>query len=756
LPAIVRYATAAVALAFVFVHLRALPRSLEDIDSVNFALGVESFDVAAHQPHPPGYPVYILLGKTSTAAVAALAPGLDRDERAAVGLALWGVLAGALAAFTLVRFWNALGFPPHLAWIAMVLGVGSPIFWFTAARPLTDVIGLAAALAVQTLFFEGWRRWRDDHVLPRSWTWAAAAAGFIVGLRSQTMWLTGPLLGAVVAMIATRRRPRDALRLVGLAAAGALLWGIPLVVLTGGIDAYLASLGSQGAEDFQGAWMLAVRPSLRLFVEALDATFLVAWNAPALGVLVTVLALAGIARAARAAPTLLVALGLGYVPYVIFHIAFHETSEVRYALPLIVPMSGLAVFGLGWFGARAAAVGGGALAAAALVLAQPPLAAYAAAPSPVMQAFQQMRRDLPRGEHGPALLMHHQVWWGVRRLTDWYRPYWHLGPQPFPGDREWLTITSHWQSGQTQPVWLLADLARSDTRVFDPRATVQVGRYRWPESARRLIGGSRLTSLALWRLSRPGWMLGEGWSVTPEVAGMTFEDARNPHQHPAAAYIARRGEAQRVMIGGRYLAGSGTGLVIVSLDGREIDRSTVAPGGSLLRWIDLPAGSLDGTGPYATLHVRVVAEADSGSAPWIGLEQFDAATLDEPMFGFDAGWQELEQNATGLLWRWSSARGTLAGYTGGRDVTLVVAGENPLRYFDRAPVVTIWAGRRQLARFSPSSDFEERVRVPGGAFDGGRGEIHVDTDLTFVPGAAGGSPDQRQLGLRIYRLEVDR
>ena len=57
------------------VHLAFLPSTLEDIDSINLALGVESFDVASHRPHPPGYPIYIALAKASTAAVAIVVAG---------------------------------------------------------------------------------------------------------------------------------------------------------------------------------------------------------------------------------------------------------------------------------------------------------------------------------------------------------------------------------------------------------------------------------------------------------------------------------------------------------------------------------------------------------------------------------------------------------------------------------------------------------------------------------------------------------
>ena len=71
-----RRALAALALIFALAHLPFLAASLEDIDSVNFALGVRDFDVATHRPHPPGYPVYIALGKAAKAitGVASTAP----------------------------------------------------------------------------------------------------------------------------------------------------------------------------------------------------------------------------------------------------------------------------------------------------------------------------------------------------------------------------------------------------------------------------------------------------------------------------------------------------------------------------------------------------------------------------------------------------------------------------------------------------------------------------------------------------------
>ena len=52
-----------IALLALLVHVAAGPGHLDDVDAINFTLGVRDFDVAKHQPHPPGYPVLIAAAK---------------------------------------------------------------------------------------------------------------------------------------------------------------------------------------------------------------------------------------------------------------------------------------------------------------------------------------------------------------------------------------------------------------------------------------------------------------------------------------------------------------------------------------------------------------------------------------------------------------------------------------------------------------------------------------------------------------------
>src|SRR5439155_17334596 len=128
------------------------------------------------------------------------------------------------------EFWLAVGLSSTLAVLAALLGVATPLFWFTAARPLTDTPGLILAVVVQTLLVRGLRQFRVEPSpsIPVEWLWGALGAGFIVGVRSQTMWLTGPLLAWCAGELLVRGRAKHAVRLAGAAALGVLLWGVPL------------------------------------------------------------------------------------------------------------------------------------------------------------------------------------------------------------------------------------------------------------------------------------------------------------------------------------------------------------------------------------------------------------------------------------------------------------------------------------------------------------------------------------------------
>jgi len=137
----VRRGLLALAALYLLAHLALLPPTFDDIDAINFGLGVRDFDVAQHQPHPPGYPLFIAAGKIATPLLAATHVAAP-DVR---GLAVWSALAGAVLVVLIFALWRQLDGDVWHAGIATAIAVCSPLFWFTSLRPLSDLSGLCAA-----------------------------------------------------------------------------------------------------------------------------------------------------------------------------------------------------------------------------------------------------------------------------------------------------------------------------------------------------------------------------------------------------------------------------------------------------------------------------------------------------------------------------------------------------------------------------------------------------------------------------------
>lgn len=742
-------------------HLAALPPTLEDLDSVNFALGVESFDVSQHRPHPPGYPLYIAAGKLSDAAVSTLAPGWSRDRRAAAGLAVWSIAAAVAAVWVLHALWSALGLSPTQSLLATVLALASPLFWLTSSRPLTDVPGLVAALAVQAAFFTGLRAFRASTTggTPVVWWWAAAGAGLIIGVRTQTMWLTGPLLCWCAGELAARGRWRHAVGLIASGAAGVVAWFVPMVIVSGGWDAYAAVLGAQGAEDFIGVEMLATRPSWPLFVEALSRTFVAPWLNDTLAWVVLGLAALGSLRLFMRSRGVLALLMLAFWPYCIFHLTFQETATLRYALPMVVPTAALAIVAIAAMARPVAIAAGVALVAATIRVAQPPLSAYGAAGAPIFRAFADLEATakIPAGGSASptALGMHRRVASEARQAIVWAGESWPFRLLPTDRGGEVAAVVDYWRQGGVGPVWFLANPVRRDLALIDSRARTLHRQYAWHPDTQRLVALARPTDVDAWIVETPRWMLGRGWAVTPEIGGVTSALGLGPHRAPADAYLRRDPAPLRVAIGGRQLGDDGFArkTLVARLDGSEVGRwSVTPPDRHFLHWIDLPSGVPDGDGPYATLSINV--ENSPRSRP-VGLEFFDAATYDDVLWVYARGWHEPEQQpGTGLSWRWMSGAGHVTVAAPPGDLTLTISGESPLRYFAQGTDLTVRVGDIEVGRRHIRDDFTESFVVPAAALAAARGDIALEVSDTYVPAERGESADRRQLGLRVFDLRI--
>jgi hypothetical protein len=735
----------ALALAFIALHLPFLPASLEDLDSINFALGIRDFDVARHQPHPPGYPVFILAAK----AVHAVVP----SEARALGVI--GIGAGGLAALALAQLFRALEAAPSpegagpLA--ATLLTLTSPLFWMTAARPLSDVAGLAAALAGQALAVTARTR--------RGLIAASACAALGAGIRSQVAWLTVPLLLLGVARRPPAERWRAALGVALAYVAGVLVWAVPLVVLTGGPAAYSRVVFNQGAEDLSGVVMLWTTPTGRQLAGALQSAFVAPWGSAPIAVVVLSFAVVGLAEMARGARPALTTLAIAFGPYLIFDLLFQETVTTRYALPLIVPVASLAVRGVSKIPSRTVVPAIVALAGFNVFIGTTALHGYSRMEAPAfrlladMHAAASARRKPPLV---PVLAMHRRHEFDMRRPIAWVGDQMPLTQRlPAPAKHEWLEVVKYWNEGGRAPVWFIADPPRSDLALI--RRQRPPAHYRWPFDPLVLVGGVRPSEMDWHVIEPPDWYLGEGWAITPETAGIAKEDGRGPGRGGVRGWIRRWPGQATLMVGGRNLADAeAAARVRIAVDGRTVDEATVAPG-FFLRMLTMAPASLSGAGDYATVTVDAEPDGTSYGSPRvradIAVEQFDAQMTGRIVFGFADGWYEQEYNpTTGRLWRWTSERAALRVRAEGRALSLRLDGELEAAATSH---VVIRAGDRIVAQQDVGKTFSIATAIPAEALGGAEGAITIETSRWYVPAERSTrSSDHRHLGLKIYYCQL--
>jgi hypothetical protein len=721
-----------------------LAPSLEDYDSINFALGLRDFDPARHQPHPPGSPVYIAFGRALLAVISAVRPSLARADAEALTLALCSAVAGAVALAALAQVFASLWSRRVSAFWAIAIVAACPLFWISGLRPMSDLPGFAAATMAQLLILQG----RTDRQRLVTGAFVAAIAA---GIRVQTIWLTVPLL----ALVAFQHRRTGARWLVSRPltsfAIGIAVWAIPLVADSGGLSGYLRALGSQAGEDFAWVNMLWLEPTPRRLAFALYETFVLPWGSTLLAGVVAVAATAGLLIAMMRERLALAWLLVAFAPYVAFHLLFQETIMVRYGLPTIPMVAWLAAFGMAYAG-RAASAGAAAIVAWALIISVPSGVAYGGSPHPAFQAIADAAR-YARSAPPAAVYSHHSVWRALQ-ADD------HMLPvvEP-PRSYEWLGPVSYWKQGGSSPVWFFADPRRTDLALIDPRALADVVRYPWSVANRPELSGARPTGTDWYRIAPPGWFAEQGWSLTPETGGLASAAAAGPDHRPIVAWVRRRPDPLHLVIGGRHLgvAGDPAAEFELELDGIVRDRWTLTfEDRNFLRFLEIPEG-LGGAGQdYARLTVASHAAGNDLRRAPVAVRQFDIQSRSRLLYGFAEGWHEMEYDvATGRRWRWTSERSVIRVQAPSIAVAVTLRGESPLRYFDDAPLVRVTAGGRVIAQTRPDADFEWMVTVPAADVQRGEGVIAIETDRVYMPGAAEGTSDERHLGLRLYECRID-
>ena len=195
-------------------------RMLYNWDAVQFALALGEYDVVKHQPHPPGYILYVALGR--------LVHGWVGDAAAAyVLLAVAFSGAGTFVVYLLAR---AVYDRPTAITAATLLAV-SPVFWFYGTVGLSYAGEALMASAVAYFAFRALRGSETD-----AWL-AAGYLGLAGGLRQSLLVLLLPLW--VVSVVVGVRRWRAIVVGSVILALAVLAWFVPMIWLTGGLERYV-------------------------------------------------------------------------------------------------------------------------------------------------------------------------------------------------------------------------------------------------------------------------------------------------------------------------------------------------------------------------------------------------------------------------------------------------------------------------------------------------------------------------------------
>lgn len=196
---------------------------LYDLDSVNFALGIGRFDPRTHQPHPPGYFLYICLGRL-------LNHIFHNANLALVVLSIAASCGVIILVYIMALEWFGL----RAARFAGLLVLCSPLMWFHGIVALT--------YSVECFFSAllGYLCWRIESGRTKNPALAAIALGVSAGIRQSSMMFLGPLF------IYSLRKVTWKARCISIAILGVTLvaWFVPMILASGGYHNYFDALVS--------------------------------------------------------------------------------------------------------------------------------------------------------------------------------------------------------------------------------------------------------------------------------------------------------------------------------------------------------------------------------------------------------------------------------------------------------------------------------------------------------------------------------
>jgi hypothetical protein len=212
-------------LLFIVTVISRLPfRSalLYDQDSVQFALGIRQYDVYLHQPHPPGYFLYVMAGRVINFFL----------QDANSSLLLLSIIGSGLTVFAVYHLGTVV-FDRQTGLWAAGFGLTSPLLWYYGELALTYVFAACINTWIAILC------WKLLQKQSKSCYLSPIVLGVAAGIRQDLALFLFPLW--LFSIIHLRwKQVLTAGVILGITVAA---WFIPMLIMTGGPARYFLAVG---------------------------------------------------------------------------------------------------------------------------------------------------------------------------------------------------------------------------------------------------------------------------------------------------------------------------------------------------------------------------------------------------------------------------------------------------------------------------------------------------------------------------------
>jgi hypothetical protein len=203
-------------------------------DSANFALALTDFNISMHRPQPPGYILYVGLGKLVNLLIG------NANTSYVILSIFFSVLAVVLIYLLGKQFFNS-----RCGLISALFLLSSPVFWTLGELALSYVAIASGSLLVAYFAYKTVKGERQYAL------WLSLSLGVMSGLRQYLLPFLFPLwVMAMLSLKSWKETVRNALILTVVC----LFWFVPLILLSGGLTNFRSTLGnhyqSGGASQF--------------------------------------------------------------------------------------------------------------------------------------------------------------------------------------------------------------------------------------------------------------------------------------------------------------------------------------------------------------------------------------------------------------------------------------------------------------------------------------------------------------------------